>query len=170
KGLQRLRGALSGRGVVVSAGALLAVLGVEAGSAAAMGFGGAAGGPASAAAFRLAAALLKRSLPGATLPKVVFALLLTAGAALGAVMAVAPSAPPAPPHPPRPAPVGEASPDQPAPAREAKPDQPPALGWFDRSLDIGGPARAGGTQLAGDAYTVRGGGGDIYRKADQFHF
>src|SRR5262249_27072584 len=98
KGLQRLRGALSGRGGVVSAGALLAGLGVEAGSAAAMGFGGAAGGPASAAAFRLAAALLKRSLPGATLPKVVFALLLTAGAALGAVMAVAPSAPPAPPN------------------------------------------------------------------------
>src|SRR5262249_26165190 len=59
KGLQRLRDALSRRGVGLSAGALVAVLGVEARSAAAAGFTGAATGTASAVAPRLAAALLK---------------------------------------------------------------------------------------------------------------
>jgi hypothetical protein len=41
---------------------------------------------------------------------------------------------------------------------------------FDRSLDIGGPARAGDAQRAGDVYTIRGGGRHIYGESDQFRF
>jgi hypothetical protein len=41
---------------------------------------------------------------------------------------------------------------------------------FDRSLDIGGPARVGTAQLAGDTYTIRGGGAHIFGKEDQFRF
>jgi hypothetical protein len=135
------------------------VLGVEAGSAAAQG-SAAATGPASAAAVRVAAALLKRSLPGGALRRAAVALVLAAGAVLGVGVAVQrPSTPPAPPSAARPAAV-------PAAAR----DRPPALGWFDRSLDIGGPARAGAVQLVGGAYTVRGGGAHIYGKQDQFRF
>jgi RNA polymerase sigma factor (sigma-70 family) len=160
KGLQQLRGALSRRGVVVSSAALLTVLGAEAGSAAAQGFAAAATGPASAAAVRVAAALVKQSLPSYTLRRVAVVLLLTVGVAVGAGVAFkSPSTPPAP-----------AETIRTAPSRQVARERPTALGLFDHSLDIGGPARAGSAQLDGDAFTIRGGGAHIYGEADQFRF
>jgi RNA polymerase sigma factor (sigma-70 family) len=160
KGLERLRGALSRRGVVVAGAAVLAVLGVEAGAAAARGAPAAVTGSASEVAARVAAALLKQVQLGNRLLRVVFAVLLVAGVALGAGIA----------HQSPLTPAGSQQPTHPAPGPEAARDRPQALGQFDRSLDIGGPSRAGAAQFAGGAYTVRGGGDDIYGKADQFHF
>jgi RNA polymerase sigma factor (sigma-70 family) len=160
KGLQRLRGALSRRGVAVTSAVLLTVLGAEAGAAAAQGLAGAATGPASVAAQTAAGELAKRSLHGSAGPKLVVALVLAAGVALGAVMGGNPPVTPtAPPPPTRPAPVPEAGRDRPL-----------ALGLFDRSLDIGGPARAGSARFSGESYSVQGGGQHIYGEKDQFRF
>ena len=133
KGLERLRAVLSRRGVVVTSTTLLTILGAEARSAAARGVVAAATGPATAAATRVAAALVKRSLLGYALRRAAVCVLLTAGVSLGVGIAVKSSfAPQVPPNP-----------ALPAPAPRAARDPAPALGWFDRSVDVGGPARAG---------------------------
>jgi RNA polymerase sigma factor (sigma-70 family) len=154
RGLQRLRSALSRRGGTVRFTAVLAALGAEVGSATAQG--SAAPGPASDAAVRAAALLLKRA-PGGTLRRVVLALLLTTGVGVSVGVGLAVNSRPAPPDP-----------VQPAPA--AVREQPLAFVWFDRSLDIGGPTHRGAVQFAGGTYTIRGGGADIYGTTDQFHF
>jgi RNA polymerase sigma factor (sigma-70 family) len=160
KGLERLRTILGRRGVVLTSATLLAVLASEARATAALGLAGAATVPASAAAARVAAALVKASLAGTTVRKAVLGLLLTVGMALGVgLTGKILSRPDDTPKRTLPAPVPE-------PARRPA----PALGLFERSLDIGGPARAGAAQLAGDVYTIRGGGKHIYREADQFRF
>jgi RNA polymerase sigma factor (sigma-70 family) len=160
KGLQRLRTALGRRGVVVTSAALLALLSAEAGSSVAQGLAGAAAGPASASAARVAATLVKRSLLLGTLRRAAVALLVTAGVALGVGIAV--KLPPAPAEAP--------NPELPAPASQAPRQQAGALGLFDDSKDIGAPAHAGAARLSGEVYTVRGGGKYIYEDRDQFRF
>jgi hypothetical protein len=156
KGLEQLRGALRRRGVVVTPPVLLGVLVVEVGSAAAQGLTSHATGPLSAAVVRVAAVLLKRSLPRKTLRWAAVALLLTVGVTVGAGLAVRRPVPP--------------SPTPPVPVSEAARDRPAALGGFDHSLDIGGPTQVGTARHDGGVYTIRGGGAHIYGKMDQFRF
>ena len=103
KGLQRLRSALGRRGGTVSATTLLALLAAEAGSVAAPGPGVA--GPASEAAVRVAAILLKRW-PSGSLRGVAVAVALTAGVALGVGITVNHTSPSQP----------SSNPTQPAPS------------------------------------------------------
>jgi RNA polymerase sigma factor (sigma-70 family) len=158
KGLQRLRTILGRRGVALSTAGLLTALAAEARAAAALATAGAASAPATAAAASVAAILVKRSLLGLALRRAAIVLLLLgAGVGLGVGLALQPPA--APNSPPNPAaPVA-------ARGAEAK-----ALGLFEDHRDIGGPAHDGEAKLEGGAYTVRGGGADIYKEADQFHF
>ncbi len=159
KGLERLRTILGRRGVVLTSAALLAVLAAEARATAALGLTGAATGPATATAVRVAAVLVNRSLLAVTLRRgAVFGLLLAAGLGLGIGFGLKrPDKAEPPANPPL---AGAQVPDGAA----------PALGLFDRSLDIGGPKRAGEAKFEGGVYTIRGGGEAIYFKEDQFHF
>ena len=43
-----------------------------------------------------------------------------------------------------------------------------ALGWENR--DIGAVTAAGSVEVAGDVYTIRGDGGDIWGYSDAFHY
>jgi hypothetical protein len=103
---------------------------------------------------------MKQALAGRALRWAVVGVLLTVSATLGVGVAVRPLFTPKTP----------ASPNQPGQAPGTVSEQRFALGRFDRSLDIGGPARAGSAQLDGGTYTVRGGGTHIYGPADQFRF
>ena len=160
KGLERLRTILGRRGVVMTSAALLAVLGAEARATAALGLAGAATGRATATAARVAAVLVNRSLLSVTLRRgAVFGLLLAAGLGLGIGFGLKRPDKAQPPANPPPQAAGQA-PDGAA----------PALGLFDRDLDIGGPKWKGAATFGGDVYTIRGGGDAIYFKADQFRF
>ncbi len=156
KGLQQLRRILGGRGIAVSTVVLLALFETEARAAAALGLTGTAASTTTAAATSLAAVLVKQSVLSGLRKSVLVAVLVTATAALGAGLAFWPRAKP------------DAS--QTAPATPAPKPELTALGLFERSLDIGQPARPGSARLGGDVYTVQGGGARIYDKADQFRF
>ncbi len=161
KGLQRLRAILGRRGVAASSAVLLTVLESEARAAAALALTAIATKPATAAAASLATVLVKRSLLWASLRKAALvAALVTGTGGLGASVVFWP----------------RAKPDDPQKAVRApapKPTPPadvPALGMFDRSMDIGQPKRPGSARFAGDVYTVQGGGTHIYGNLDQFRF
>jgi len=155
KGLERLRAILRRRGVGLAGSVLVALLTTEAQAGAALKGTGAAAG--TAAANRLAAALVRRFLLGSLLRKVaVVSLVTTASLALGAGVAFLPG------------PAKDPPAKTTTPAAATVPA--PVLGLFDRSLDIGGPAHAGAARFAGDAYTVRGGGQHIFGEKDQFRF
>jgi RNA polymerase sigma factor (sigma-70 family) len=162
KGLERLRTILARRGAGVLAGAtLLAVLEAEARAAGSLAPPAALTGATTATAGRLAATLVRHSVLGNVVRKVaVVAVLATAALALGAGFLLLPQLE-------KPAPAtGAPAP----PVASSTPRPAPALGVFDRSLDIGGPARAGSAQLSADTYTVQGGGSHIYGEKDQFRF
>jgi RNA polymerase sigma factor (sigma-70 family) len=158
KGVERLRTILGRRGVVLAPATLAALLTTEGQAAAALTPGSAA---TTATAAQVAASLMRRFGWGAALRKVALvAVLATAAVGLGAGLVLLPQAKKdAPPRA-----VKKKAAAKPAPVVA------PVLGAFDRSLDIGGPARAGAARRAGDAYTVQGGGRHIYGDADQFRF
>jgi RNA polymerase sigma factor (sigma-70 family) len=154
KGLQRLRSILGRRGVALTPAALLGLLNTEAEATAALKLGSAATAAATATSAQLAATLLRQSATGNLARKVVLlSLLASVSAAVGAGIVYLPR------------PAIEAASTVPTPPVVASP-----LGIFERTLDIGGPAHAGGAQLTGTTLTLQGGGTHIYGKADQFRF
>jgi hypothetical protein len=161
KGLERLRTILGWRGVVLAPAALLAVLTAEAQAATTLGLAAGTTGAASTTAAQLAKALVSWSLVGSVLRKTaIIALLATASISVGATAIFLPKLMTG-------VPASASPPQQPLPERQV---QAPPLDIFDHSLDIGGPARAGGARLVAKTYSVEGGGADIYHRADQFRF
>jgi len=159
KGLKQLRTILGRRGVVLPATALLAVLKAEAQAAVALGLGSAATGPATATAVSLAATLARQVVVGNVFRKTLLVVLLTTVVGLGAgIIGLSATKKESPPNP---------APQSKGPPAEAVLSR---LGLFNRSLDIGGPAREGSAQFARDVYAIQGGGKHIYEKADQFRF
>jgi RNA polymerase sigma factor (sigma-70 family) len=165
KGLQRLRTILRGRGVALASSALAALLTAEAQAGTVLKGASAAAGTATAA--RLASALVRRFLLGALLRKgVIVSLVIAASLALGAGALFLPG--PAANNSPAARALQMAAKARPAPTTLGAVAS--ALGVFDRSLDIGGPAHAGAARFSGGAYTVQGGGQHIYGEKDQFRF
>jgi RNA polymerase sigma factor (sigma-70 family) len=163
KGLERLRTILGRRGVALAPAALLAVLAAEAQAATALGLAGTARAATTATAAQLARTLVRWSVLGSVARKTaLIALLATASVGVGASVVFLPNAN-------KEVPSQQAPPNAPAPGQHA-PAGALALGVFDRSLDIGGPARAGAALFSEKTYTLQGGGANIYSKADQFRF
>jgi RNA polymerase sigma factor (sigma-70 family) len=161
KGIQRLRTILARRGTVLAPAVLAACLTAEARAAIALAPAGAPAGKVTATATRLAATLVRRSLLGKVFRRALLVgTLLIASMALGAGIAWLPAG------------------DKNTPAHHVlvpagpKPASRPllTLGLFDHDLDIGGPSRTGSAQYGENAYSLKGGGGDIFGKADQFRF
>jgi RNA polymerase sigma factor (sigma-70 family) len=165
KGLQLLRSVLARRSAGALAGvSVLATLAAEARAAQALAARPAGTGAATATAARLAATLVRHPVGGAWYRKVALVLVFaTASLGLGAGLLLLPKTD-------QTASASQAPSAADTRAARPEPAATPTLELFDRSLDIGGPAKRGGARRDGETWTVQGGGRHIYGEADQFRF